>query len=216
MIGVLGIKRVAMLIGLVVLNGLLAAMLFGYLQPESLVKDRELSGLRGQVSTLRTDIDRMQVEFEQLEVQKAEFEQLEADGFFKDQSRRQAEKVLEKIQQSSGVSTAIANIQAGVIEDNPEAQKASYKILKSPMELRIEAYDDVNIYHYLFLIEHYFPGHVTVEEINIERNADVTGTVLRAISSGVNPALIQADVDLVWRTMIPESRVIGQEGAQQP
>lgn len=211
MIAVLGIKRVLVLVALVALNVVLAASVYMYMIPENTVKKRELSGLRSQVSTLRGDIDRMQVEFEQLEDQKAEFELLAKDGFFKDQSRRQAEDIFNEIQKKSGVSKAIASIQAGVLEDNEEAKKAEHKILKSPMEVRLEAFDDVNIFHYLFLVEHYFPGHVSIKGVRIERKADVTGTVLRAISTGASPSLVEAHVKMVWRTMIPASSVIGGE-----
>lgn len=214
MIGILGTKRIILLVSFVVINGLLAAALYLHLKPDLLIKDRDLRGLRGEVSTLRTDIDRMQVEFEQLEVQKAEFEALEADGFFKDQSRRQAEKILEEIQKSSGVGKAIASIKAGVLEENEEATKAAHKILRSPIEINIEAFDDVNIFHYIFLVQNYFPGHVAVEKLRIQRDADVSSTVLRAISTGANPTLVRAKLELVWRTMIPESQVIEKEEVQ--
>ena len=211
MIAVLGIKRVTLLAILVLLNIALAAGVYMYMKPETQKKQRELRSLRGQVSSVRTDIDRMQVEFDQLEEQKAEFERLSVDGFFKDQGRRQAEQIFNEIQKSSGVSKAIASVQAGVFEDNAEAQKAKHKILKSPIEIRLEAIDDINIFHYLFLVEHYFPGHIAIEEIRLERSADITGTVLRAIASGSNPPLVSADVEMVWRTMIPESQVIGEQ-----
>ena len=208
MIAVLGFKRVVMLAVLIGVNIVLAMSIYMYMKPETQKKERELRGLRGQVSTVRSDIDRMQVEFEQLEDQKAEFERLAADGFFKNQGRRQAELILSEIQKTSGVRKAIASIQAGEIEDNEEAKKAAHKILRSPIEIRLQAIDDINIYHYLFLVENYFPGHITIEELNLERSADVTGTVLRAIASGTNPPLVNADVEMVWRTMIPESEVI--------
>lgn len=211
MIGVLGIKRVAVLVVLVALNGFLAAASYMYLAPELQTKERQLRSDRSQVSTLRNDIDRMQIEFDQLEEQKEEFEKLAQDGFFKDQSRRQAEKILSQIQKNSGVSKAIASVRAGEIEDNEEALKAEHKILSSPVEIQLQAFDDVNIFHYLFLVENYFPGHIAVKDIKIERTADVTGTVLRAIAAGGNPPLVSANVNMVWRTMIPQSQVIQQE-----
>ncbi|HOO81541.1 MAG TPA: hypothetical protein PK513_03455 [Alphaproteobacteria bacterium] len=212
MIAVLGIKRIFVLAALLLLNAFLAAGLYLYFIPEIQVKERELRGLRGTVSTLRTDINRMQVEFEQLEDQKEEFEKLVRRGFFKDQSRRQAEKMFNVIQKNSGVSKAIASVKSGSIEDNPEAQKAEHKILRSPVEIRLEAFDDVNIFHYLFLAENYFPGHLSVEKISLKREADVTGTVLRAIANGKNPSLVGAQVELMWRTMIPEASVINGGG----
>jgi hypothetical protein len=203
-----------LLASLLALNGILAAALYLYLAPQQVVEEKRLKTLRGEVSTLRADIDRMQLEFMQLEAQKQEFGMLEKDGFFKNQSRRQAENTFSAIQKRSGVGSAIASISAGVIEDNEEALKAKYKILKSPIQVQIEAVSDVDIYHYLFLIENYFPGHVSVENVKIKRESDVSGTVLRAIAAGSNPPLVKAELDMIWRTMIPEAEVIGADEAQ--
>ncbi|MEZ5813222.1 MAG: hypothetical protein R3E13_00610 [Alphaproteobacteria bacterium] len=211
MIAVLGIKRVIVLLFLAATCALLGAAVYMYMIPEVAAKQREFRSLQGQVSTLRGDINRMQVEFEQLEDQKEEFEALAADGFFKDQGRRQAELILNKIQKTSGVNKAIASIDSGIIEDNEEAKKAGHKILKSPVSIKLEAFDDINVFHYLFLVERYFPGHISIERVYLERKADVTGTVLRAIATESNPALVEADISMMWRTMIPESSVIGGE-----
>lgn len=211
MIAVLGIRRVALLVGLVALNALLAATIYLYFEPQSNKVERDLRAVKGEVSTLQSDINRMEVEFTQLEDQKAAFQVLEDDGFFKNQSRRQAETIFNEIQKRSGVNSAVATIDAGVIEENEEAKKAGYMVLKSPVHITISALDDVSIYHYIFLIENYFPGHASIEEINMTRKADVSGTILRSIASGANVPLVGAEIDLLWRTMIPEGEVIDQE-----
>lgn len=215
MITVLGFRRVLMLGLLVVLNVVLGAAVYMYMIPQQDVEQRKLRTVRAEVANLRTDIDRMQVEYDQLESQKAEFKALEDDGFFKNQSRRQAENTFKTIQEKSGVGAAVASVLSGVVESNPEAAKAKYKILKSPVQIQLKAMDDVAIYHYLFLIENYFPGHVSVESLKLKREADVSPVVLRAISAGENPPLVSAEVDLLWRTMIPESEVIGAEDQNQ-
>lgn len=208
MIGVLGIKRVIVLAALVAINVLLAASAYMYLAPEIIKKEREMRSVRGEVGTLRSDIDRMQVEFEQLEDQKAEFERLAADGFLRDQNRRQAELVFNTIQKRSGVTKATASVEPGSIEDNAEAQKAGHKVLSSPMQVQLQAVDDINVYNYLHLIEHYFPGHVEIEEVFIERKARVTGTILKAIAGGQNPTMVEADIKMVWKTLISEDKII--------
>jgi hypothetical protein len=211
MMGILGTRRILTLLILVVLNAALAGGVYMVLIPQQEASQKSLRNLHNEVTTRRADIARMQVEFDQLEEQKAEFQKLEADGFFKNQSRKQAENTFNTIQKKSGVTVAVASINAGVVEDNEEAAKAKYKVLKSPMQIKLEAVDDVDIYHYIFLVEHYFPGHVSIESLNLKREADVSGTVLRAIASGDNPPLVKAELQLVWRTMIPEAEVIGAE-----
>ncbi len=171
-----------------------------------------MRALKGQISTKQGDISRMQVEFDKLAEQQNRFEQLKGKGFFFNQDRRQAEIVLENIQKQAGVISARAEMQAGVIEENEEAKKAEYNLLKSQGKIHIEAMDAVDIYRYLYFISYYFPGHITFQDIAMERKADVTGPVLRGIASGLNPSLVQADVSLIWRTMIPKSEVIGATG----
>ncbi len=213
MIKVLGAKRILTLAILVAVNAALALVAYGYLAPEKISKERELRMLRGQVSGLNKDIDNILLEFEQLEDQKAEFEMLEKDGFFKDQGRRQAEKLFNLIQEKSGVSKAQVSVAAGEIEDNEVAQKANHKILSSPVELRVEAMDEIDILRYVFLVEKYFPGHISLEKMKLHRDAEVNGTVLRSIASGKNVPLIKAEIEMLWRTMIPVDQLT-EEGVQ--
>ena len=208
MIKVLGTKRILVLLLLLGLNLVFAGGVYMYLTPEKMTKDRELRQVRGQIIGLQSDIERIQIEFDQLEDQQAQFDILKKEGFFGSQGRRQAEQVFERIQKEAGVISAVASIQAGVVEDSEEAAKAEHKILKSPITVRIESLDDIDVFKYLYLVEQFFPGHVTLTRINLERKAEVSGTILRGIASGGNPELVEADIEMVWRTMIPETSII--------
>ncbi len=209
MIGVLGLKRVILLAFFVGLNVVLGGLYYGVLLPFQASQTAELNTLQSQVSTVRSDVARMQVEFEELEAQKGAFQTLQKDGFFQNQSRKLAESFFSKIQKEAGVGNAIATVDSGAIEENEEAVKAKHKILKSSVKIELKAVDDVDIFRYLYLVEASFPGHMAVEKIELKRESDVDGTVLRAIASGANPPLVSARVDMLWRTMIPESDVIG-------
>lgn len=219
MIRVLGARRVLTLVALLALNALMGAAVYLYLMPEQMKKNNELNSLRGQTSTVQSDIDRMQIEFDQLAVQQSQFEKLRDRGFFGAQGRREAEKVLQRIQQEAGVVSAVANIQSGKIEDSEEAQKAEHKILVSPVSIKLSAVDDVDVYKYLYLVERFFPGHISIKTIILERKMSINNTVLRAIATGAKPQLVTADIQAEWRTMIPQKDVIGapvqQEGVPQ-
>ena len=208
MIKVLGAKRIMMLFILVAVNVVLAATVYLFLIPQEVTKRNELNVLRNKTAGVRGDIDRMLVEFDQLALQQNRYEKLKERGFFYNQDRRQAQIVLESIQKQAGVVAAVANIQAGISEDNPEAQKAEYKVLRSPMKIHIEAFDPVDIYRYVYLLDNFFPGHIMIEDIRIERTGEVTGPVLRGIASGSNPVLVQADLNVTWRTMVPASEIL--------
>ena len=213
MIKVLGFKRIVILLSLLGLNAFLGFLAYMHFIPQQDMKERELRGVRGEVSTLRADIEGLMVEFEQLDEQREEFEELKKDGFFDGQSRRKAELIFKKIQERSGVISAVASIDSGEFEDNEEAKKANHKILKSPMKVNIEAVNDLDVFRYIYLVDEFFPGHVTIDKINLKRQSDVSGTVLRGIASGKNPPLVTADLEMSWRTMIPDTE--SQQGGQQ-
>ncbi len=217
MIRVLGTKRILMLVFLVAMNIAMATTVYMYLIPRHAQKENQLRGVRGQVNTMRSDISRMQVEFDQLADQQNQFEKLKERGFFYNQGRREAQIVLEGIQKQAGVVAAVATIQAGATEENEEAKKADYKVLKSPVQIHVEAVDPVDVYRYIYLLNNFFPGHIEIGEIRLERIGEVTGPVLRGIASGVNPVLVQADINMTWRTMVPQADVIetGSDKARQ-
>jgi hypothetical protein len=160
---------------------------------------------------VQNDIDRMQVELEQFAGQQVLFEEYKKDGFFIEQNRRQVQDLFKLIQEKSGVSVATVAVNPASVEENKEAEKADHVILKSTIQVALEALDDQDIYRYLYLIENFFPGHVTVEKVKFERDAEINGTVLRAIAGGKNFPLVRADLEMVWRTMVPKA-LVGEEG----
>ncbi len=208
MIQTLGIKRIMILVFLFAINVAFAAGLYLYIYPEAQKKDRELKRLRGQISSVQGDIAKLQVEFDQLADQREEFEVLKQKGFFSSQGRREAEEIFKRIQDQSQVISAVASIRRGELEENEEAGKASHKVLVSPIDVKIEAIDDIDVFRYIYLVQRFFPGHISIDQIRISRGAEVTGTVLRSIASGSKPNLVQADIQMSWRTLIPETDII--------
>lgn len=204
MIQVLGIQRIVILAVLLGINVLLGLAAYAHFIPQETKKERELKAVRSQNATLRNDTDNLKIEFEQLDEQRERFAELKKEGFFDGQSRRKAERVFQKIQERSGVISAVASVTAGTFEEDLETAKAKHKILKSPMSIEIEALNDLDVFRYLYLVNEFFPGHVAIEKVEFERDANVSGTVLRAIANGQNPTLVRARLDLAWRTMIPD------------
>ncbi|MGQ0527285.1 MAG: hypothetical protein ACT4OY_04550 [Alphaproteobacteria bacterium] len=212
MIKMLGFKRVLILLVLISVNFAMAGALYFYIQPQHMAKDQQMRVLQSQISEKQSDIDRIQIAFEQLEVQQSVFDNLRARGFFGNQERRQAETALSDIQQKSGVISAIANIMPGRVRDDEEAQKADHKVLESSVNLRVEALDDTDIYRYLYLLQNYFPGHVAIEKVGLGRKGAINDAVLRGIAGGQSPPLTEVDILLIWRTMIPQSEIAGGQG----
>jgi len=208
MIQVLGIKRIIVLVILVAMNAALAAGVYMYVQPEKLKKQRQLSSMKSKVSQVRNDIDRIQVEFRQLEEQQEEFDRLKESGFFTKQERNKAQRIFEDIQTRSKVVSAVASIDRGSLEKNDESDKAEHVMLVSPVKVTIEALDDIDVFRYLYLLKQSFPGHMQLEKVNLERRGNITNPVLRSIVSGKNPELVKASIELTWWSMIPQTDVI--------
>jgi hypothetical protein len=209
MIKILGKQRIIILMVLLAVNVATGMLVYSYLVPRQTLKQQELTALKGKISTMQSDINRMQIEFDQMVERKAQFEDLKEKGFFYNQDRRRAELALQSIQEQAGVIAAVATIAPGAVEENAEAQKAEYKILKSTIKIRVDAMESVEIYRYIYMLQRAFPGHLSIVNLNMTRKMEVTGAVLREIATGKNPPLVQADLELAWRTMIPQSEVIG-------
>ncbi|MBK6895189.1 MAG: hypothetical protein IPH06_01165 [Alphaproteobacteria bacterium] len=211
MIKVIGAKRLLLLAVLLGVNVLLAAATYFYLIPQESETEKRLRTLRGENQTKQADFDRMQIEFEQLGQQQDKFDALKEDGFFKTQVRSVARKLFRDIQLESRVVSSVAAINPGIIEENEEAKKSNYKLLASPIGITVEAFDDADIYNYLFILEQKFPGHLSVDQMSMSRVTDISGPVLRSIATGQNPVLVKATIKMSWRTMIPDSQIIVEE-----
>lgn len=212
MIKVIGFRRLLVIGVLIALNVLFAAALYQYLLPQLKQTERKLNSTRSQVSGIQADIERMQIEFEQLDEQQAFFDLLKEDDFFSRQARRDAEEVFLKAETDSGVITSFVNVRSGTLVENEEAGKAEHVMLESPVEIRLEALEDRDIYEYVYILEKLFPGHLSINSMFLERTANLNDTILRGIASGQNPALIKASINMTWRTMVSDDSVDMPEG----
>ncbi len=212
MIEILGTKRMLRLGALLGVNLLLALILYAYLLPDSKKVDMQMRSLQNQVFEVESDIEKMQIDLQTLKDQEADFDKLKNGGFFQYQSRRDAQNLIEEIQKESSVITSSASIDPGKIVENDEAAKAGRGILVSPMKVSIDAYDDLDIYKYLELLQEKFPGKLSIERIEVSRLVDLSSTILRGIAGGENIPLVSAEVFLTWRTMVDEK---GDTGAEE-
>ncbi len=202
MMDLLGIKRLVQLGVLIAVNALLAMVVYGHLMPKEKQMQFQTRSLQNQVFEVESDIEKLRADTATLQAQQEDFKKLEDAGFFELQSRRDAQDMIENIQAASSVVTSTASIDPGTISPNKEAAKAGYGLLVSPMKVTIDAYDDLDVYKYLFLMKREFPGDLSFEKIEITRVTDLDNTVLRGIAGGENIPLVSADVNLIWRTMV--------------
>lgn len=202
MIAVLGIKRLSILLALIVLNAGMAAVVYMYLAPELKKAERTLSSEKSKESKVRGDLADIEVEFQQLDSQRNEFDVLRERGFFSNQNRREAEAVFLAAKAQSGVGEAIVSVRPGKVVENEIAAKADHVLLESSIDVNLKAIDDIDIVSYVSFLEKNFPGHLTIDRFTVTRRANISDTILRAIAGGNTPGLVEGQLMMTWRTMV--------------
>jgi len=210
----LGFKRIVLLLALATADVAMGSAVYLYYMPQSLKLEREFRSVRQQAIAKRDDAGRLRMEYEQIQEQKDHFQALEATGFFSDQSRVVARERIEAAQRYTNVLTARYNMQAAKLEKRAEAENSGRVVVNTPVSIDIEALDDMDFYNFIFWVENAFPGHVSLQNIKIERAADVNEATLRQIGNGTAATLVKGKLDFSWRTMMPVS-LVGQPGGGQ-
>lgn len=211
MIGVLGVKRVAALSVLLVLSALMAVLLYFYIIPENAKAERDLRVVRASVSSTRAELAKLQQDIEFFEEQKSLYDNLDQLGFFSEQDRFLARRRIEAIQNESNILHMHYDISPAMIEENEEAAKADYVVLKTPATVDVDAMDDLDFYSFIYWIDNAFTGQVSITGFDMERVLDVNDRTLRRIGGGSPTTLLKGSLSFEWRTLIPRTEYL-EEG----
>lgn len=206
-INILGIRRIILLAVLVALNGLMAAVIYNYLSPETQKSEALLRNVTSENQRLQINIMRMHDEFKQIDNLKDRFAKLRADGFFSEQDRRSAEARLTTIKEQSGVNSALVSIASAQAERTGLADQAKHRIMVTDMDIEITALDDVSVYRYWNLMKSKFPGHVQLESFSIRRINELDQNALTMVANGQNIDVVRAEMAVKWRTLLPNHRI---------
>lgn len=204
MISILGIQRVALLIGLLVLNLIGFGLAHFFIGPSASALERSVSVNRSEGSRIQAEIESLQDQFVQLDTQQVVFNTLKERDFFEPQGRRDAEKILREVQERSGVFSAKVGISAASVKPNEIAQRASHSVLKSPVNITVQAFDDLNIFQYIYILRENFPGYLSIDKFSLSRPRDVDANFLRDITLQEGAAPLQASLEMTWSTMVPD------------
>ena len=79
--------------------------------------------------------------------------------------------------------------------------------MSSELAINIDAMDDIDFYSFIYWLRNTFPGHVTIDNIKMQRMNDVNDVTVRQIGSGLPMTMIKGDVSAKWRTIVPKSTV---------
>lgn len=207
MIQVIGVKRLIILSFLAAINAALGAALYLYVMPENQNVTRQLNVTRSQVATMRNDADALRGDIEQIEDKKSYFTNLETVGFMSDQNRLVARRRIMDIQQYSKVLKAKYDIGSATVMDDENLSNSDQVVLSSELDINIDAMDDIDFYSFIYWLRNTFPGHITIDNIKMQRMNDVNDVTVRQIGSGLPMTMIKGDISAKWRTVVPRSTV---------
>lgn len=212
MIKILGIKRVAAIAVLSAIGLFMVAILFGLVLPELQKTERDLRVVRASVANGRAELDQLKNDFDFFKEQRYLFEDLQQVGFFGAQDRYEAKKRIEAIQDQANILHMHYNISPAVVEENKNAAKADYVVLKTAATVDVEAMDDLDFYSFMYWIDNAFTGQVSITGFDMERVLDVNSKTLRHIGSGAATTLLKGSLSFEWRTLIPRADYMAEEG----
>ncbi len=215
MINVVGPRRMLILAVLVALNAVLAAVAYMLVMPANDKLQSELNSVNGKISASKENINKMKNQFQIIQQQKEQFTKLQATDFFTDQDRVQARDRFTAIQRYSHVLLAGYDIKAAAPERTPELTDAGQLMLTTPVDVSIDALDDMDFYNFLYLAQNAFPGYVGIKSIEVSRDKELDEVTLRQIGSGIPTVLIKGKISFTWKTIVPEKQMQQTGTAQQ-
>lgn len=201
MIAAIGYKKSLLLIVLAGVLGVLVFATYVVFQPKALSSEFELSTLQAQASTLQSEVDQMRQDFTHFASKKVVFENISRMGFFNDQNRVMARERFDTLQKLSKIMSARYEIKPAKIFSQDIPLETGFVVMESPITITLTALDDIDIYRFIYYLNYGFPGHITINKLDIKRDGEVTPEILKEIGAGNPPALITATMEMQWRTM---------------
>lgn len=221
MIDKIGIKRALLLF---ILGGGLMALFAAnelVLKPKIEESRMQMNASTAELQRLQGEVSKMRADFETFETQKAFFDTISRMGFFNDQDRVLARERFDTMQKLSKIISARYEIKAANILTGETSPDTGFVVMESPITVELAAVDDLDVYRFIYYLNYGFPGHITINNLDIERKAEITPNVLKEIGTGNPPQVVSAKMELDWRTMarkeaIQPSGVVVSPGAGTP
>ncbi|MAZ76880.1 MAG: hypothetical protein CMH31_06225 [Micavibrio sp.] len=207
MLQILGIKKTLFLLILFSISALAFSYKFFYLVPRVSSIESEASLNQSDVFESGQKISDLVDNHERFVEQKNRYDFIKNVNFFNDQNRLEVRKLIAEAINSSKVVSAKYNIGALKVERNSSAKEVDHKLLKTDITFDVGAIDDADIYNFILLLNHGFPGVLVIEEVGITRTKELTQPILKQIGTGVPVSLVEAKIKIVWWTMVQKDAV---------
>ena len=204
---ILGKERITLLIYMLVLNVALGFGYYFYFQPLEQGAVREYQTMRNNAQERRSEVRELKLTYVELVPRIGDYQKLKEGGFFNNQKRTIAKEIINTYRDRFNLLAAKYSISPADIVNDPRAEKADYAILRSPVNIKMEALDDVDIYNFISLMRKDFPGNLGIIKLNIQRRNNLGADLLQNIASGKPSALIEAEMQFNWLSMVQKSEL---------
>lgn len=211
MLKVLGTKRVALIVVLLAATAGVGSAYYYWLVPAREAVTHELQTTRAAVDQKYAEVAKMKEEFVLLQTQLRSFKELEMRGFFNDQDRSAAIDKLGKMSEYAKLLKAKLKFGKGQVVSDPLADLANQVVIKSPVSVEINSFDDVDIYSFVKFVEEKFPGAVDVTKLKLKRIEIFNEGMLRKIGTGDTAPLVNGELTFDWLTMAPKDKAAPTE-----
>ena len=212
MINLIGTKRLVIIVILILVASLLGALNYLYALPQQTQLEQQERTLRSQLSSKRQETQNLANDFAQIQEQSVRFSNLEEAGFFNEQSRIVASNRIEKVQSFTRILAARYNIQPATVIRNNDLEAANHAVLDSLITVELDAIDDLDIYNFFYWFERALPGQVSITNLEIKKDKEITESRLRSIGSGQPVVMVTGQADFHWRTMVPNEDLLNSDG----
>ncbi|MAF67778.1 MAG: hypothetical protein CMH25_00330 [Micavibrio sp.] len=207
MIKIIGRERIIFLLSLLGLIALISGVAYFVIAPKMVAAERTLATKKIQVSAKKNDTMMLRDEFRTFQERAEKFKELEVSGLFETQNRLEAIDKVEGFREEIGLLKASIKVDAGEIVEDQRMDRLDNVYLESPVSFTLEALDDIEVYTFLKLVEDRFPGRLVVQNLKIEKVADITTETLASIVNGIPTPMVKATADYNWVTLPAENEL---------
>ncbi len=199
----------------ILLGCLVAAFLYNQnvLKPSLDKKERVLRANSSEMAEMTRNLTELSGNLQNFEKQKIDFERVQNLGFFNSQNRVEARQFITAIQKESRLLSAKYQIKPARSDDNKMAKEAGAKILTTEIAFDLEAIEDSDVYKFIYILNYGLPGQIIINDFSLSRDEEITQPLLRKIGVGEAVAVVNASLNVTWKTMVLDETMAVTDGA---
>lgn len=204
----IGVKRLIILSVLILLNTLIAASYFLWIEPMREEAQTKLTATKDSISSLQGKIQNTKIELAEYAQNLPQYNVLKARGFMSNQDRFQISRDLDVVRNHAELSGFSFQIDDLKTIENDAAAAANMSVLNSRINVdNVVSLLDINFYDFLDLMVREFPSHVRLQSFVISRGDPLNSMSLQRIVAKQPAKLISGKAVFDWITYAPAAPV---------